>query len=334
MSFSPHAGIYHALAELLAGIPPWMAEAVCEWPLYADALRVAPVSPAARRAILALSEIPVESLEQRQKHYEALFGGAPRFWLYESAALTGRILGPQTFEVARIYRSECLEPAFEAELPDHASLELAFLAYMAEQADGAGEFGASNAVEWRKREREFIQEHGAWLIQLGRALADTRDEVYAPLGAFLADWLQESLSHSKSELRKSNRKTSRVPLIARPNDCSLCGFCVQTCPTHALGVSENESDTRLLLNFQACTGCGKCEQICNTKAITLQRHSALGAANGKPVTLRQSPRSRCLSCGQPTISQAELNYLRAQLGRNAWLETCLDCRPMFIGGQR
>lgn len=348
MTASPRASLLLAFAEcfastqhgLLAGPPLWMTTPARDWPLNADASHFATESPAARRAILSLSEIPAESLERRRERYDSLFNGTngrPCLWLYESAARTGRILGPETFAVAKLYCAAGLEPNFGAELPDHASLELAFLAHLAEQSESDIE----HAVEWRALEWQFLKEHGDWLTQLGRALANSDDEVYMPIGAFLADWLTESGQKNISQKETARRPPSTghglLPTIPCAEDCSLCGFCVQVCPAHALAVRENESDTLLVLNAPLCIGCGKCERICETKAITLVSDSPQPITpNSQPATcniaLHRSPRAVCPSCGKPTVSRAELDYVSVQLGSPAWLDYCLDCRPQFYGG--
>lgn len=350
MTASPRAGLFLAFADcfastqhgLLAGPPIWMAAPARGWPLYADASHFATKSPAARRAILALSEIPAESLERRCERYNSLFNGTngrPHLWLYESAARTGRILGPETFAVAKLYCAAGLEPNFGAELPDHASLELAFLAHLAEQSESDIE----HAVEWRALEWQFFKEHGDWLIQLGRALANSDDEVYTAIGAFLADWLTESGQKNISQKEIGRRPPSIVhdllPTIPHAENCTLCGFCVQACPVHALAVHENESDTLLVLNAPLCIGCGKCERICETKAIALVSDTPQPIIpNSQPATckiaLRRSPRAVCPVCGKPTVSRAELEYVGTQLGSPTWLDYCLDCRPQFYRGWR
>jgi nitrate reductase assembly molybdenum cofactor insertion protein NarJ len=163
------ADLYRALAETLTpdGPPVWLARAGREWPLCEIAACLGPTSEGARRAVEALAEVRAESLEARRTRYSVLFGGAgrPRFWLYESAALTGRILGPATFAVEKLYRATGLERV-GAELPDHASLELAFLAHLA----AVGQDAVLPA------ERQFIERHaGRWLPSLGRALARSGD---------------------------------------------------------------------------------------------------------------------------------------------------------------
>ena len=337
MSLTPRADLYHALAEILAGSPEWMTAPAREWPLYENVTRAGSASPAARRAILALSAIPAETMVQRQARYAALFGGisgVPRHWLYESAAATGRILGPLTFEVAKLYRTAGLETAWGAELPDHASLELAFLAHLAKQAES----DTAHADEWCAVEQQFIRQHGGWLIHLGHALVISGNEVYAPIGALLADWLQENRTPAPfsagekprpSSNGKGEKGESRLPTLPHAEACTLCGFCVQVCPVRALAVRESESETLLLLNATACTGCGKCVRVCEMKALALTQRER-GWAEG--IVLRRSPRVICPACSKPTVSRAELDYVAAHLDHPAWLEFCLDCRPHFFGG--
>ena len=184
MSQSDRADLYALLAELLAEPPEWMSLPGREWPLFDLLTQLAAESDAARRHLDLLAGIPSEEPDQRRKRYAALFAsGKPRFWLYESAARSGKILGPQTFEMARLYQAAGLEAA-GAELPDHISLELAFLAYLVER-DNISLY-----------EKQFLEKRGAWMIDLGRALAQSGDPVYAPLGQLLADWLTERMNQS------------------------------------------------------------------------------------------------------------------------------------------
>ncbi|MEK7328121.1 MAG: molecular chaperone TorD family protein [Chloroflexota bacterium] len=325
------ADLYHALAEALAsdGPPDWLARAGREWPLFEIAARLGPTSEAARRAVEALAKVRAESPEARRARYTALFVGAgrPRFWLYESAALTGRILGPATFAVEKLYRAAGLE-LVGAELPDHASLELAFLAHLA-------------AVEQDTilpSERQFIEQHaGRWLPGLGRALARSGDEVYAPIGQLLANWLKERAGTSAASrvTHQMRSSPSRLPAIPDPETCTLCGFCVQICPVRALAIRESASETALALNAAACMGCGKCERICTTHALEMKQvpkepKPSAGSWNA----LRQSPRAMCRACGEPMVSRAELDFVVAQIGRPTWLDYCLECRPMILEMQR
>lgn len=337
------ADLYGALAEALAEPPEWLAWAGREWPLFEIAVRLAPESGAARRAVESLAEIRAESLAARRKRYTALFigSGRPRFWLYESAFLSGRLIGPETFAVEQLYRAAGLETA-GAELPDHASMELAFLAHLA-------------ATGQTEDERLFAKNHAdRWLPQLGRALARSGDEVYAPIGQLLADWLRErECARSVRNAReacgvairhpKGSFHIPKLPTIPQAESCSLCGFCVQVCPTRALAIRETSAETNLVLKVSACVSCGKCERVCEMRALRLSPHPPAACAspvrNGAEqergsVVLRRSPRAVCPACGQPTISRAELDFVAAQIGYPAWLEYCGDCRPQLMENPR
>ena len=329
MSQSDRADLYALLAELLAEPPEWMSLPGREWPLFDLLTQLAAESDAARHALDLVAGIPSEEVDQRRQRYASLFqAGRPRFWLYESAARTGKILGEPTFAMAQLLQAAGLETA-GAELPDHISLELAFLAYLVER-DNISLY-----------EKQFLEKRGAWMVDLGRALTQSGDEVYAPIGALLADWLTEQAHHAThnpalSEVEGTQHATRNtfLPIIPRADDCTLCGFCAQVCPTRALKVLEDRQQTILALDPAECIHCGKCEKICGTKAIALignesqnTKHATLRSIPvGRNTILRHSPLAYCQKCGRPIVSQAELDYIVSQIGDAAWQHLCLDCR--------
>lgn len=326
--------LYHALAEALAEPPDWLALPGRAWPLFESAQRLAPESEAARNAIGAIAEIRAKPLAARRARYHALFvgPGRPRFWLYESAHRSGRLLGPETFAVEKLYRAAGLEVA-GSELPDHASLELAFLAHLAEQA-------ADRSERW------FIEQHaGRWLPELGRALARSGDEVYAPIGQVLAEWLEERAGCRVTSVVNAAARRPRIaprpmlhtphlPILAEAESCTLCGFCVQVCPTRALAIYETASETTLALNAAACVGCGRCERFCTAHALEMKPVPREQPSVGSWKVLRQSPRALCRGCGTPMVSRAELGFVAAHIGHPMWLDYCAECRPLLMERQR
>ncbi|HEX6386794.1 MAG TPA: molecular chaperone TorD family protein [Anaerolineae bacterium] len=314
------ADLYHTLAEALAEPCQWLALPGHEWPLTQAAARLAPFSEAIDKAVDALLEVKAEPLPARRARYTALFAAPdrPRFWLYESMHCQSRFLSLETWALERLYRAAGLTVA-SAELPDHASLELAFLAYLAEKQAAEPEY----AQKWRGLERRFIRQHaGRWLPKLGRALASSGDAVYAPIGALLAYWLEDIVRPRK------RRPANHTPLPSMPYAaaCTLCGFCAQVCPTRALAVHETPSETILLLSAAACIGCLKCERICTTHALSMSRSRSGSASSSDWMPLHRSPRVRCPGCGQATVSRAEIDFVAAQIGKPAWLEYCPECR--------
>lgn len=298
------AELYQALAEAVAEPPAWLAEPGGAWPLAGPAQTLA-AAGADSTGAAALAAVPAEPLAARRARYAALFtGGRPRIWLYESAFRSGRPFGPEMTAAARLYRAAGLESA-SAELPDHAAVELAFLAALAE----AG---------WAEWEQRFLADHaGRWLPQLGQALAASGDAVYAPIGGLLAAAFTPA---PRQPVGPAPRPRIGVPVLERPEACSLCSFCARVCPTHALAIQETNAETRLTLAAEACTGCGKCIRICPEHTLSLAADPGAG-----PV-LRRSPRRTCPGCGQPAVSEAEFESVAAKVGRPAWLAFCPSCR--------
>jgi len=91
--------------------------------------------------------------------------------------------------VGQLYETAGLQIT-DGELPDHASLELAFLAYLARQPL----LDPIHASRWQRLEKQFITHHaGRWLPELGRGLGASGDLVYAPIGRLLAGSLVERI---------------------------------------------------------------------------------------------------------------------------------------------
>ncbi len=116
---------------------------------------------------------------------------------------------------------------------------------------------------------------------------------------------------------------AQLPTIPEAEACTLCGFCVQACPSDALHWLENKQETSLLLDVKKCDGCGKCVPICAFKAIVLVTSHP---THDKQIVLRRSPLALCKKCGETIASQAEMNYVVRQLGAADWQKFCLSCR--------
>jgi TorA maturation chaperone TorD/ferredoxin len=322
--------LYHALAEALADTPSWMLLPGQEWPLTKAVTRLTDHSDAARNALNALARVPIESEATRRARYKRLFSGPgqPRFWLYESMWRNGRFLGPEMIDLERLYRVVGLE-VVGAEAADHVSIELAFLAHLAERQ--AAE--PSLAPKWKQLERLFIKKHaGQWLPALGRSLAASGDEVYGPIGALVADWILESQLPGQRQ-GKQNSKIHR-PFIGRKELCTLCGFCVQVCPTGVLKIHETAHDTMLRVTASPCNGCRKCVTACPSEVLTVRRIDSEFSLLNESVVLRRSPRVYCPGCREATVSQAELDFVAEELGQPEWLPYCLPCRSELIKEMR
>jgi ferredoxin len=309
---------YQLLAEALAApAPDWITQAGSEWPLYASVKDIAEQSslPALGLACAMMECVRAESLDQRQARYWRLFA-SPELPLYEALAL-GYPLAAGTLvqNLHRIYKAAQLA-VVGAELPDHASVELAFLSHLAAQEAVHG----GDANQWRGIRRSFIQQHaGCWLPGLGYKLCQQDDPVYESIGRVLSAIFTVSDSPPR---RRSMVAERRLPSVSITQACDLCGFCTQVCPANALVINETFRVTTLWLTAEICTGCGKCVGVCPSNTLKLVTDTALQSDG----VLRISPRSVCTRCGQPTVSQAELDAIRARIGDAEWLSLCLTCR--------
>ncbi len=321
ISSTQHSEMYAVLAELLAEPPDWMSLPGSEWPLFELASDLLPFST----ALHGLKNIQRESSEDRCKRYKALLStrqnepdgtGNPQFWLYESAFLTGRILGAATFEVAKLYSQAGLDVQ-GSELPDGASQELSFLAHLTVVDPAA--------------ENEFIKEHaGKWLPALGHLLSRGKDPVYAVIGQVLMEFLLWKMAPAPRLRKNESAAIGKIPVMQNLSACNLCGFCVQLCPTQALFISENPVDTMLVFKESACTGCGKCVRVCDTSALIMaasenQLPGKLPGPSSDKVLVR-SERITCKQCGQPMVSLAEMNFVIEKIGHPGWLDFCSECR--------
>ena len=132
----------------------------------------------------------------------------------------------------------------------------------------------------------------------------------------------QHVNHATRTTQHAPRATL-LPIIPNPDNCTLCGFCAQVCPTRALKVLEDRRQTILALDPAECIHCGKCEKICDFEALTML---PAPVSAEKSLTLRHSPLAYCQKCGRPIVSQAELDYIVSQIGDAAWQHLCLDCR--------
>lgn len=53
-----------------------------------------------------------------------------------------------------------------------------------------------------------------------------------------------------------------------PDLCTGCGICVDTCPTGALAMNEDET-LAVLANPDDCDSCASCAEACPAEAITM-----------------------------------------------------------------
>jgi len=351
-TISARAMIYHALAEALAGPTPGIQALLLETAtIGAQTLN----SVACQEAALTLAKLPPTGPEVLDRCYTRLITNPGRrpVALYESLHRGGGLMGQFTWEVERHYQALGVAPV-AGELPDHASVELAFLGHLAAAEAEARTAGDGRLVARIKAEqRYFLRTHaGAWLPEVGMALASADNRFYAAVGRLLSGFLAEELTGRK----QNGQARIRLPTLKDPHACTLCGLCAGSCPLGALRVIESATETALALNPGQCIGCNRCERICPEAVLILAVAEQTDQADGQPSgdqpsgdqpsgsqpsrfnpakrigsqVMRRSPRAECPHCGQPTVSQAELKAVLARLRPDPAMEQrlclCVECK--------
>ncbi|MCX5893517.1 MAG: molecular chaperone TorD family protein [Deltaproteobacteria bacterium] len=106
----------------------------------------------------------------------------------------GSLCGAATLTVERLYLQEGLEPVPEfSNLPDHAGVELEFMAYLCRKTATALKANSPQlAAEYRGKQRQFLLRHlSPWVARLARRLEiESRTSYFRFLGVFLQLFLQ------------------------------------------------------------------------------------------------------------------------------------------------
>ncbi len=325
------ARLYQELADAFeAPLPDWLRKPGGDNPL-SEALVAAARelgSQACRHALEQLTNVPAQNLAQlRARHARLLVGpGLPLVSPYESWHRDAQMSSTTAQEIAQWYEA-CGAEAPAGELPDHLCFELAFLAYLYRQEAFALENELIEDAEiWRKQAQRFLRKHPArWLPKAGDTLAKQGGAVFGPLGKLLADFLREESGLSRRTGSAVKKHKGGFPVLAQPEVCGLCGFCVQVCATRALHISESDTETNLMLSPARCTGCGACTKTCPDDLLVMD-----ALQPGDVVALRTSPRAICPSCGNTHVSEAEIAAVIARLEATGPLREslmyCVDCK--------
>ncbi len=277
--------------------------------------------------------------------------GRPIAQLYGSTYLEGSLFGESTVQVQQMYAKSGLRiPESQHELPDHLSIELAYMAHLTFQE----ERDPANSSLWRTRQLKFLRDHlGRWLPELCNTLEQNNAHPYYLLAArtasLLVDRNLERLSPTaifpkaegdeRIETRTTIRTTER-PLLKHPDrfpnvrlmiaatTCTLCTLCVDQCDPGALSVERSPTSLNLLFNPAQCNGCRKCLRYCPEDAIKLELGSPLSARSSlAPSLIMTDQRIVCPNCQRPHISETWLKRLAERMGGGESVRMSLTLCP-------
>jgi len=242
--------------------------------------------------------------------YTRLFLGPqkPLAYPYESVYVEGQLGGMTCGQVTRCYAEAGLKlMSSMREMPDHISVELAFMAHLAAQEEQAPD----QAKLWRQRQRRFLLDHLArWLPMFWQNVENSpAHPYYREAARSLRDLVERDLNRSTPKKRYPN-----ISLRVDTQRCSLCTLCQDSCRPAALSVDCTRTELTLLFNPANCNGCRACLHICPEGAITLERNQPLDQPRrSQQQVVAAAPRVICPKCQQPHISVPWLELLTRRL---------------------
>ena len=223
--------------------------------------------------------------------------GQPLAPAYESVYLEGRLMGEAAVRVAEFYAEASLQVSTGlGELPDHISIELAFMAYLIDREEGED----ANKEIWKALRHRFMDRHLArWLPQFcERVQASAAHPFYSEAARELRDLFEADQAPPVIPKRFPD-----IRLRTDRSKCSLCMLCVDYCRLGGLQADCTHLAISLTFDPANCNGCRACLRACPESAIRIE----LGA----PLQTPRSPARRvvakanrviCPGCSQPHIA--------------------------------
>lgn len=278
--------------------------------------------------------------------------GRPVAHPYESVYIDGHLVGESTQQVVTCYTEAGLQVCYtDPELPDHISLELAFMAHLVMQEETDSE----DALTWRERQHRFLDQHlSRWLpsfceriersdahpfyCQAARAACNLVEEDLARLSSklneatrFLAEDDILPLQPEKSGLPSGDqpRRHPNIRIHVDPSMCTVCTLCVDNCRQGALAIHLTPTTLGLKFDPAHCNGCRVCLRLCPEDAITLHRdQSLLAPLSTNENILIATRRVTCPECKRPHIASTWLERLAERLGDDISTRRSLELCPL------
>lgn len=103
-----------------------------------------------------------------------------------------------------------------------------------------------------------------------------------------------------------------VGMIYISDECTLCGACVNSCPTGALTLRTSEDIVDLIFHHEMCIACQECSGVCPVNAIRVDyRLEKEYLVNEKALVSDET--ARCVKCGRPIGSMKMINHVEKTL---------------------
>jgi TorA maturation chaperone TorD/NAD-dependent dihydropyrimidine dehydrogenase PreA subunit len=265
--------------------------------------------------------------------------GRPVAHPYESVVREGRTMGETTLDVRRRLVAEGVAPKGR-DLPDHVSIELAFMAHLAAREALAWDAGEDDvALDLLQKQEAFLREHlGAWLPQFCRRILAGRPLIhYGELAQRAETFVTSDAEAVRAWLGGGVPAAASAPtdrewwVVTVAQKCTLCHICVEMCQPGALRGIRDEQEGMISLSFDAeiCDGCAACERWCPEGVIQVGRDPDGGEPGSRE--LAHSVLLACPACGRLHIPEAMVSRIMDRLGSAQKalaqrLLLCYDCK--------
>jgi ferredoxin len=238
------------------------------------------------------------------------------------------------------------------ELPDHVSVELEFMAWLANEEAVASEDSDDDVIGFFvERQAAFLQAHlSRWIPEFcHRIVTANKSKFYSRAAAVLAAFVVLDLEKTQlrwQRLRGKDGIQSPIPSDRpvgiwsvgireeRPSFCTLCGICTEVCRPAALSLEKSQWDVELNYDASRCDGCGYCVEYCPEKILKVDTATRRTVPSDGPIQLAHSAIQPCRKCGKPVVPEAMLDKVVQRFRRRQGSPTdeasmyhCAACKP-------
>ena len=126
-------------------------------------------------------------------------------------------------------------------------------------------------------------------------------------------------------LYQESHVSSETTAVTVPENCSLCGLCIEACPHHAISIVEN----LIRIDPFKCKGCSICASVCPTRGIVDSVvHDEIPAALSALSKWKKSPKVlvlSCEACGYTAVDNAGVRRYEYDPGALVVSVPCIGC---------
>jgi ferredoxin len=167
------------------------------------------------------------------------------------------------------------------------------------------------------------------IVTLGpHNLNDDKVHAESNLLSLVKRFSEKSSFHPNEPLRHS--KLPFLSIKVNQDSCTMCGICINRCPTKALSLIQEDLKISLLFDYNLCIACHDCITVCPDQALSSEQ--ILDIRKTCPTTvLNLDKMNTCERCNEPFTSLKKTHQIiRLSSNSETYNELiskfCLKCR--------